>query len=166
MHPSYKPELGGSAAHCSPQHSRCLRLHLADALPYASNGFELHRYKLDISVQFASWSYVRVSLFRCPSMPCYGPTKLSTPGSVRLVSKLGTGPVRSRYASVELCSTLTSTYGLACVCLRLDQNLQCQCLDAMRSMCSNDFKMRPSNVPMYPVYPMCPTYPMYPMYPT
>ena len=79
-------------------------------------------------------TYLRVSLSRCPSMPCYGPTKLSTPGSVRLVSKLGTGPVRSRYASVELCSTLSSTSGLACVCLRLDQNFQWQCLDAMRNV--------------------------------
>lgn len=65
MHPSYKPELGGSAAHCSPQHSRCLRLHVADALPYASNGLELQRYKLDVSVRFAGSSYLRVSLFRC-----------------------------------------------------------------------------------------------------
>ena len=163
MHPSYKPELGGSAAHCSPQHSRCLRLHVADALPYASNGFELHRYKLDISVQFASSSYLRVSLSRCPSMPCYGPTKLSTPGSVRLVSKLGTGPVRSRYASVELCSTLTSTSGLACVCLRLikipngNVLMLCEVCAKMLSRCDH---------PMYPMYPMCPTRPTYPMYPT
>jgi hypothetical protein len=41
-HPSRltSPSCVGPAAHCSHQHSGCLRLHVADSLPYASNGLQ------------------------------------------------------------------------------------------------------------------------------
>ena len=100
--PSYEPEPGWvSAAYCSHQHSRCLRLHVRLRFPMRAMGCKLYKNtKLHPSKRsVSSLSHLRVSLSRCP----YGPTKLgsSTPGSIRLVSNIGTRFVWLWYVSVH-----------------------------------------------------------------